>query len=51
MRLRNIKFDAILSSPLTRAIQTATPLSELQNTPITIMHTHHEVVAIGEERL
>ena len=51
LRLRNSKFDAILSSPLTRAIQTATPLSELQNTPITIIHTLHEVGAFGDERL
>lgn len=51
LRLRNIKFDAILSSPLTRAIQTATPLSELQNTPITIIHTLHEVGAFGDECL
>lgn len=51
LRLRNIKFDAILSSPLTRAVQTATPLSELQNTPITIMHTLHEVGAFGDESL
>lgn len=51
LRLRNIKFDAILSSPLTRAVQTATPLSELQNTPITIIHTLHEVGAFGDECL
>lgn len=51
LRLRNIKFDAILSSPLTRAVHTATPLSELQNTPITIMHTLHEVGAFGDESL
>lgn len=49
LRLRNINFDAILSSPLTRAIQTATPLSELQNIPITIIHTLHEVGAFGDE--
>lgn len=51
LRLRNIKFDAILSSPLTRAIQTATPLSELQGTPITIIHSLHEVGAFGDESL
>ena len=51
LRLRNIKFDAILSSPLTRAIQTATPLSELRNTPITVMHSLHEAGAFGDESL
>lgn len=51
LRLRNIKFDAILSSPLTRAVQTATPLSELRNTPITIIHTLHEVGAFDDECL
>lgn len=51
LRLRNIKFDAILSSPLTRAVQTATPLSELRNTPITVMDELYEVGAYGEESL
>lgn len=51
LRLRNIKFDAILSSPLTRAIQTATPLSELRKTPITVIHSLHEVGAFGDESL
>ncbi len=51
LRLRNIKFDAILSSPLKRAIQTATPLSELRNTPITVMENLYEVGAFGEETL
>lgn len=51
LRLRNIKFDAILSSPLERAIQTATPLSELQNTPITIMDNLYEVGTFGNESL
>ena len=30
LRLRNIRFDAILSSPLKRAVQTASPLSEIR---------------------
>lgn len=51
LRLRNIKFDAILSSPLTRAVQTATPLSELQNTPITVLDELYEVGAYGDESL
>ena len=51
LRLRNIDFDAILSSPLTRAIQTATPLSELRNTPITVINELHEVGAFGDESL
>lgn len=51
LRLRNIKFDAILSSPLTRAIQTATPLSELRKTPITVIHSLHEVADFGDESL
>ena len=51
LRLRNIKFDAILSSPLTRAIQTATPLSELRKTPIKVIHSLHEVGAFGDESL
>lgn len=51
LRLKNIKFDAILSSPLERAIQTATPLSELQNTPVTIMKNLYEVGAFGDESL
>lgn len=51
LRLRNIKFDAILSSPLTRALQTATPLSELRNTPITVMDELYEVGAYVEESL
>lgn len=51
LRLRNTKFDAILSSPLTRAVQTATPLSELRNTPITVMDELYEVGAYGEESL
>ncbi len=49
LRLKNIKFDAILSSPLERAIQTATPLSELQNTPVTIMKNLYEVGTFGDE--
>lgn len=51
LRLRNIKFDAILSSPLTRAVQTATPLSELRNTPVTVMNNLYEVGALGDETL
>ena len=51
LRLRNIKFDAILSSPLTRAIQTATPLSELRNTPVTVMRNLYEVGSFGDESL
>lgn len=50
-RLKNVKFDAILSSPLERAIQTATPLSELQNVPITVINSIYEVGAFGEETL
>lgn len=51
LRLRNIKFDAILSSPLTRAIQTATPLSEFRNTPVTVMRNLYEVGSFGDESL
>ena len=51
LRLRNINFDVILSSPLTRAVQTATPLAELRGMPITVMHSLHEVGAFGEETL
>ena len=51
LRLRNINFDAILSSPLTRAVQTATPLSELRNTPVTVINELHEVGAFGDESL
>ncbi len=51
LRLRNIKFDVVLSSPLTRAVQTATPLAELQQKEITVIHNLHEVGAYGEESL
>ncbi|MBQ8575266.1 MAG: histidine phosphatase family protein [Clostridia bacterium] len=51
LRLRNIKFDAILSSPLTRAVQTATPLAELRSTPITVMDDIYEVGTYGDETL
>lgn len=51
LRLRNIKFDAILSSPLTRAVQTATPLAELRGTPITILDELYEVGTYGSETL
>ena len=51
LRLRNIKFDAILSSPLKRAVQTATPLAELQKTPITVLENLYEVGAFGDESL
>lgn len=51
LRLRNIRFDAILSSPLKRAVQTASPLSELRNTPITVMDSLYEVGTYGEETL
>lgn len=51
LRLRNVRFDVILSSPLTRAIQTATPLAELQQKKITVMHNLHEVGAFGDETL
>ncbi len=51
LRLRNINFDAILSSPLTRAVQTATPLSELRKKEITVLHELHEVGAFGDETL
>ncbi len=51
LRLKKINFDVILSSPLERAIQTATPLSELQNTPITIMDNLYEVGTFGNESL
>lgn len=51
LRLKKINFDVILSSPLERAIQTATPLSELQNTPVTIMKNLYEVGTFGDESL
>ena len=51
LRLRNIDFDVILSSPLTRAIQTATPLASLRQKDITVMHELHEVGAFGDESL
>ena len=51
LRLRNINFDVILSSPLTRAVQTATPLAELRGKDITVLHELHEVGAYGEETL
>ncbi|MBR6530989.1 MAG: histidine phosphatase family protein [Clostridia bacterium] len=51
LRLRNVNFDAILSSPLTRAIQTATPLAELQQKEITVVHSLHEAGAYGDESL
>ena len=51
LRLRNINFDVILSSPLTRAVQTATPIAELRGKDITVLHELHEVGAYGEETL
>lgn len=51
LRLRNIDFDVILSSPLTRAVQTATPLASLRRKDITVMHELHEVGAFGDESL
>ena len=51
LRLRNVDFDVILSSPLTRAIQTATPLASLRQKDITVMHELHEVGAFGDETL
>ncbi len=51
LRLRNIKFDAILSSPLTRAVQTATPLAELQGKTITVIRELYEVGTYGDETL
>lgn len=51
LRLRNVKFDAILSSPLTRAVQTATPLAELRGMPITVFDELYEVGTYGDETL
>lgn len=51
LRLRNIKFDVILSSPLKRAVQTAEPLASLRNLPITVMDNLYEVGTYGEETL
>ena len=51
LRLRNIDFDVILSSPLTRAVQTATPLASLRQKDITVMHELHEVGVFGDESL
>ncbi len=51
IRLRNISFDVILSSPLTRAVQTATPLAELRGMPITVLDELYEVGTYGNETL
>lgn len=51
LRLRNVKFDAILSSPLKRAIQTATPLASLRSMPITVVDELYEVGTYSEESL
>lgn len=51
LRLRNIKFDAILSSSLTRAVQTATPLAELRGMPIIVFDELYEVGTYGDETL
>ncbi len=42
-RMKNIKLDCIMSSPLTRAVQTAEKTAEFQNKPVEIMPTAYEV--------
>lgn len=42
-RMKNVKLDCIMSSPLKRAVQTAEKTAELQNRQVEIIETAYEV--------